>query len=203
MRTIRDEAYRASIELAKERGPFPAYDRARFLDSKFVHTLPDDIKQGIYDHGIRNGVLLTLAPTGTRAMYVGNVASGCEPTFGWLFYRKVLQDERDELARDQFGEFLVEDYGFRAYLKTCIPEAQWNGLRERVLKDEKGVLPDYMVTAFELSVNDHLVIQEALQKYVDASISKTINCPKEMTFEDFKEVYMRGYRMGLKGRRLH
>lgn len=199
MMLIRDEAYMASVMLAKERGPFPAFDRDRFLASKFVQTLPEAIRKGIYDHGIRNGVLLTVAPTGTKAVYVGNVSAGCEPSFGWVSYRKILKDERDELARDQFSEYLVEDYGFRTYLKTCVPEARWDEIRSRVMKEEAGVLPAYMVTAFDLSVSDHLVIQEMCQRYVDASISKTVNCPREMPFADFREVYMQAYQMGLKG----
>ena len=198
MRFMRDAAYTASINLAKERGAFPAFDRDKYCAGLFMQSMPPDIVNEVRMHGIRNGVLLTLAPTGTTSMYVGNVSSGCEPTFGWMHWRKMLKDGRDDQARDRYDEFLVEDYGFRAFLKATVPERDWKAMRDKV-KAGDAVLPNYMVTAQELSVDDHLSIQCALQRYVDASISKTINCPEDMPYADFRDVYTKAYALGLKG----
>lgn len=181
MSRIAETAYRTSALLAKERGPFPAYNENAFIDAPFVRRLPKDVQTLIMKHGIRNGVLLTIAPTGTTSLYVGNVSSGCEPTFGWQYFRKMLKPD------GSMEEIKVEDYGYRLY-------------KEIVLKgEEPQTLPDYMVTALEINVSDHLAIQAALQHHVDASISKTINCPKDMPFEEFLGVYQKAYDLGLKG----
>jgi len=180
MKEISHTAYRTSVNLAEERGPFPSFEPDLFLRSSFVQKLPADIKEGIREVGIRNGVLLTVAPTGTTSLYVGNVSSGCEPSFAWTYNRKMLMED------NSMKEFEVEDYG---YLMYCRMHGKSNG------KD----LPDYMVTATELTVLEHLEMQGALQKHVDASISKTINCPEEMEFDEFKEVYSHAYDLGLKG----
>lgn len=181
-RIIRDEAYWTSIELAKERGPFPAFDRDKYLQGKFIKTLPEAIQSAIAEHGIRNGVLLDIAPTGTTAIYYGNVSGGLEPPFSLKYDRKVLQPDG---TLKKFGT--VEDYGYRLF-KEKFPEYK-----------DGDPLPDYMVTAGELTVREHLVMQAACQKYIDASISKTINCPESMTFEEFEDVYSMAYDMGCKG----
>ncbi len=202
MEEIRDRAYLASINLAKERGPFTLFNWDEYMQGKFIQTLPIGIQNGIRLHGIRNGVLLTIAPTGTTSIYYGNVSSGLEPTFAWSYRRKMRQ------ADGSFKEFeQVEDYGYRLYKEV-------HGLNhiddeENIFKKsplfsttEKGnikEIPDYMVTTHDLTVRDHLVMQAVCQEYVDASISKTINCPKEITFEDFKNVYNAAYDMNLKG----
>lgn len=183
MEAIRNTAYKASVDLAIERGPCPVFDKEKFLKAKFIQTLPDDIKAGIAEYGIRNGVLLTIAPTGTTSIYYDNISSGIEPTFAWSYSRKVLNPD------NSFSEYDVEDYGYRLYRKIILNGRKPNG---------EG-LPDYMVSASELTISDHLAMQEVCQKYIDASISKTINCPTEMTFDDFKEVYMKAYELGLKG----
>jgi len=185
MRVIRDTAYLTSIDLAKERGPFPLFNRDKYLEGKFVLPLPTLIRGGIHDHGIRNGVLLTIAPTGTTSIYYGNVSSGLEPTFAWWYQRKIVQADG---TLEEFEH--VEDYGYRLY------QRKFGESGELLAWDS---LPDYMVTALELSVQDHLVMQEVCQKYIDASISKTINCPEDMTLEDFQDVYRMAYDMGLKG----
>jgi len=180
MKEISHIAYRASVDLAEERGPFPLFEVDQFLKSDFVQRLPTDIKEGIKEVGIRNGVLLTVAPTGTTSIYIGNVSSGCEPTYAWSYTRKMRMED------DSFQDFDVEDYG---YLMYCRMFGKPNG----------HGLPEYMVTATELSVLEHLEMQGALQKHVDSSISKTINCPEEMDFEEFKQVYSHAWNLGLKG----
>lgn len=180
MKTIRDEAYRASIELAKERGPFPMFDRNKYLDGKFIKTLPEDIRDGIAEYGIRNSVLLTIAPTGTTSLYYNNVSSGIEPTFAWKYRRKVREQDN---TYTEFEE--VYDYGYLLY-------------REKFGEDAP-LDPAYMVSAMELPVEAHVNIQAVCQKYVDASISKTINVPVDMPFEEFKDVYKLAYESGCKG----
>jgi len=180
MMAISHRAYRSSIDLAEERGSFPMFDSNQFLKSSFVQRLPSDIKEGIKEEGIRNGVLLTIAPTGTTSIYIGNVSSGCEPSFAWSYTRKMRMED------NSFKDFDVEDYGYLMYCRTF---GKPNG------QD----MPDYMVTATELSVLEHLEMQGALQRHVDASISKTINCPEDMSFEDFKDVYSHAWDLGLKG----
>jgi len=181
MRYIRDAAYTASIELARERGAFPAFDKDKYLKGEFIKRLPQSIRNGIAKHGIRNGVILTIAPTGTTSMYYGNVSSGLEPTFAWKYRRKVR--EADGSYRE-FGD--VYDYGFLLFKEVT----EWN---------EGDDLPDYMVSALELPVEDHLKMQAVCQTFIDASISKTINCPVDMTFEDFGDVYLKAYDWGCKG----
>ena len=184
MRAIRDFAYSASVDLARERGSFPLFDRERFLERPFVRALPERLRNGIAEHGIRNGVLLTIAPTGTTAIYYGNVSSGLEPTFAWRYTRKVLQPDGSQ------REFAVTDAGWDAY-------CHHNGLDPETAPTTR--LPDYMATATELTVEDHVRMQAACQQYVDASISKTINCPPDITYDDFKDVYQTAYDSGCKG----
>lgn len=185
MQEIAEQAYLASIELAKERGSFPAFDKKKYLESPFIQSLPKKVRDGISKYGIRNGVLLTIAPTGTTSLYYNNISSGCEPSFSWRYKRKVRQ------ADDSWKEFVVEDYGYRLYKKV-----HGNG---RTDEEILATLPDYMVTALELPVKAHIDMQAICQKYVDASISKTVNCPENMSYEDFKEVYTYAYDTGCKG----
>lgn len=184
MATIRDAAYTESIELAKERGPFPAFDRDKYLEGKFIKTLPEYIQQGIREHGIRNAVLLTIAPTGTTSMYYGNVSSGLEPTIAWEFKRKAREHD------GSYREFKkVYDYGYYMFRKVT---GYATG----------EPLPPYMCSALQapiVPVDAHLKMQAACQKYIDASISKTINCPPDMSFEEFKNVYDMAYDLGCKG----
>lgn len=183
---IRDTAYEASIELAKERGPFPAFDRNKYCEGLFIKTLPAHIQEGIKKYGIRNSVLLNIAPTGTTSMYYENVSSGLEPTIAWTFKRKAL--EHDNTYRE-FKE--VSDYGFEMFKKT---HPTWK---------TGDPLPDYMCSALQapniVTVEEHLAVQAACQKYIDASISKTINCPADITFEAFGDVYDRAFDLGFKG----
>ncbi|MBD8735356.1 adenosylcobalamin-dependent ribonucleoside-diphosphate reductase [Sphingomonas sp. CFBP 13706] len=183
-KAIAIEAYRTSVALARERGTFPAYDTEAFARAPFLTKLPADLVADIRTHGIRNGVLLTLAPTGTTSIFYGNVSSGVEPTFSWHYDRAVVIEQT---ATDQTLErFEVQDYGW--YLYSRMPGF-----------DHAAALPDYMVTALELSVDDHIAVAAAAQAWVDAAISKTINCPADMPYEAFREVYLTAYRAGMKG----
>ncbi len=184
MAVIRDAAYRASVDLARERGAFPLCDRDALLERPFIKDLPEDIRAGIAEHGLRNGVLLTVAPTGTTAIYYNNVSSGLEPTFGWRYFRKVLRTDGGH------DEFAVIDAGFEAWCRH-------EGLDPA--RAPLTGLPPAMVTALELSVEDHLRMQAACQAYVDASISKTINCPPDLSYEDFERVYRLAWDWGCKG----
>lgn len=181
MQYIAEQAYLKSIELAKERGPFPNFNRDEFLERPFVKQLDSRIQDEIAKHGIRNGVLLTIAPTGTTSIYYGNISGGIEPVFDLHYTRKTLQPD------GSFKEYQVEDYGYTKY-------------KEHFGDDRDNVEhASYMATAQELSVDDHLRMQAACQKWVDASVSKTINVPTDTSFESFKDVYMKAYDMGLKG----
>ena len=178
-RELRDAAYRASVDLARERGAFPALDADKYLATPFVRRLPEDIRAGIRAHGIRNSHLLSIAPTGTISLAFGrNVTGGIEPAFAWEYTRR---------TRDKSGatvEYPIQDYGYRMYLGM-------GGDREH--------LPTYFASAQTLAPADHLRMQAAVQPFVDSSISKTINCPVELPFDEFKRVYDLAYEWGCKG----
>ena len=178
MRLICHAAYRASIELAKEKGNFPFFVRNKYLQGPFIHSLPDDIQQGIAAHGIRNSHLLAIAPTGTISLLAGNVSSGLEPIFAASYKRKVL----NENGAPQ--EFLLTDYAL----------ARW----QKATKITAGT-PAGFVTTADLPVTAHLAMQAALQPFVDNSISKTINVPQSYPFDDFRRIYDLAYDQGLKG----
>jgi ribonucleoside-diphosphate reductase alpha chain len=178
MAAIERAAYRASAELAAEKGAFPLYDADRFLAAPNARRLPDDVRAAIARHGIRNGLLTSIAPTGTISLLAGNVSSGIEPVFDFRYERRVL--ERDGSARTE----RVEDYAHALYRHAFGASAP---------------LTDAFVTAEELAPGAHLMMQAALQAHVDSSISKTINCPADLGFEAFKDVYLEAYALGLKG----
>lgn len=190
METIRNQAYRTSIQLAKERGPFPLFDKDKYLQGEFVKNLPGDIRDGIYRYGIRNALLLTIAPTGTTTLaQASNYSSGVEPSFAFKGGRRVLQPD------GTFKQYDIWDGGFR-----CWAEQYQDGDLEGAYKlYTSGSLPDYVCTAQDLTPSDHLRQQAACQKYVDASISKTINVPTEYPYEDFKDIYRAAYDLGCKG----
>jgi ribonucleoside-diphosphate reductase alpha chain len=178
MRRLERHAYLASIEIAKEKGPFPLFEAAPFLAGETVAGLDKDIKDGIARHGIRNALLTSIAPTGTISLLADNVSSGLEPVFSFSYTRNVLMPDGTRRTEE------VSDYAYRLY---------------RRLFGETAELPDYFVDAQRLSPADHVVMQAACQKFVDASISKTINCPEDITFEAFKNVYEQAYELGCKG----
>jgi len=170
-------AYIASVEIAAEKGPFPLFDREAFLSRPHIRALPAEIQDAIAAHGIRNGLLTSIAPTGTISLFAENVSSGIEPVFAYSYKRFVLQP--DGTRREQ----IVEDYAYRAFR----------------LREGETALPDYFVSAQSLAPDDHLAVQAAAQRFIDSSISKTINVPREISFEDFKDVYRKAYDLGCKG----
>lgn len=176
-----EAAYWSSVELARERGPFPLFDKDEFMKSRFVRKLPSDLQDAIAQYGVRNGVLLSIAPTGTTSIALGNVSGGIEPVFAHKYKRRV-RGQDGEMNR----EYDVLDYGYRKYCAH---------VGEEVPLDD---LPLHFVTAADLTVKQHLEVQASVQEWTDASISKTINCPESMTFEEFKSVYDQAYDLGLK-----
>ncbi len=194
MKLIDEAAYRASIELAKEKGAFPLFNAEAFLaDGTHASRHSLDIKQQIKDHGIRNALLTSIAPTGTISLYAGNVSSGIEPIFAYSYTRKVL--EKDGSKREE----RVEDYAVAAYRKLWETGEVGVDLDGHAVFDPDRDLPDYFVSAQTLDPVAHVKMQAAAQKWVDSSISKTINCPEDITFDDFKDVYMMAWDSGCKG----
>jgi len=178
MARIERLAYLASAEIAVEKGTFPLYDRDAYLASGHVSKLDDDIKTVIAGNGIRNALLTSIAPTGTISLFAGNVSSGIEPIFSISYERKVLQPNGERRVEK------VEDFAARL----------WRGRN-----GADAPLPQSFVTTRELSPHEHLIMQAAIQPHIDSSISKTINCPPDLSFEAFKAVYLEAYERGLKG----
>ncbi len=177
MHAIAREAYLASVDLAKEKGAFPLFDAKGFLASGTMQHMDADVRAAIAAHGIRNALLTSVAPTGTISLYAGNVSSGIEPVFAYAYTRKVLQKDGSRTEEE------VVDYAVRLW-------------RE---KFGDAPLPEHFVNAQTLPPLDHVRMQAAAQKWVDSSISKTINCPADISFDDFKEVYMAAWDQGCKG----
>jgi ribonucleoside-diphosphate reductase alpha chain len=177
MGRIARAAYLASVDLAKEKGAFPLFDRAKFLASGNMERMPEDVRGAVAQHGIRNALLTSVAPTGTISLYAGNVSSGIEPVFAWAYTRKVLQKDGTRTEEE------VVDYAV----------ALWR----RMFGDKP--LPGHFVDAQTLAPMDHVRMQAAAQRWVDSSISKTINVPVDIGFEAFKDVYLAAWDMGCKG----
>jgi ribonucleoside-diphosphate reductase alpha chain len=177
METICHAAYDASIELAREKGPFPWFDAECYLQSRFIQSLPSRIVDKIKAHGIRNSHLLAIAPTGTISLLANNVSSGIEPVYDFDYTRRVLEID------GSYKQYNVTDYA----------AAVW--------KDKNGSapFPPEFVGISDLDPDSHIAMQAALQPFVDNSISKTINIPESFSYEAFKEVYEIAYRHGLKG----
>jgi len=166
MGVIRDVAYTTSVELAIEKGPFPLFDKA-FLDSDFAQSLPPHIFTLIWERGIRNSHLLSVAPTGTISLSADNISSGIEPVFSYYYDRTIQTFDGPKVER-------VEDYGFRVF-----------GVKGK--------------TADELSVFDHVKVLNAASRFVDSACSKTCNVGEDITWEEFKKVYMDAYDGGASG----
>ena len=177
MKAIARSAYLASVDLAKEKGAFPLFDADKYLASGTMRAMDEDVRQAIKVHGIRNALLTSIAPTGTISLYAGNVSSGIEPVFAYAYTRKVLQKDGSRTEEE------VVDYAVQLW-------------RE---KFGQKPLPDYFVNAQTLPPLDHVRMQSAAQKWIDSSISKTINCPEDISFDDFAEVYMAAWDQGCKG----
>jgi ribonucleoside-diphosphate reductase alpha chain len=178
MRALTRAAYLASAEIAKEKGPFPLYERDAYLKSEFIKSLDQDVQDAVAAHGIRNALVTSIAPTGTISLFADNVSSGLEPVFSFKYTRNVLLPDGSRQPEE------VTDYAYRLFHR---------------LKGEDAPLPDYFVDAQTLSPQDHVLMQATVQKHIDSSISKTINCPVDLSFEAFKDVYMMAYDTGCKG----
>lgn len=177
MKLVCHTAYRTSIELAKEKGSFPDFVPEPFLEGEFIRSLPDDIRRGIEEHGIRNSHLVAIAPSGTISLLANNVSSGLEPIFDLRYRRRILE------ADGGASEHEVVDYAYALFTERFGDRA----------------LPKTFVTARELSPEAHLEMQAALQPYVDNAISKTINVPQDLPFDAFSRLYDLAYDKGLKG----
>jgi ribonucleoside-diphosphate reductase alpha chain len=184
MAIVENAAYHASIKLAQEKGCFPGFSVDGYLaEGTHASTLPRDITDGIRKHGIRNSHLTSIAPTGTISLYAGNLSSGVEPIFALTYDRKVLNDDGTKRTE------AVEDFAFAA----------WKKLNPGVDPAGPNGMPSAFVSAQTLEPMAHVRMQAAAQKHVDSSISKTINCPVDISFEDFCEVYMAAWDSGCKG----
>jgi ribonucleoside-diphosphate reductase alpha chain len=177
MHAIARAAYLASVDLAREKGAFPLFDADKYLASGTMQQMDSDVRAAIAAHGIRNALLTSVAPTGTISLYAGNVSSGIEPVFAYAYTRKVLQKDGARTEEE------VVDYAVRL----------WREMHG------DAPLPDYFVNAQTLPPLDHVRMQAAAQRWVDSSISKTINCPEDISFDDFQQVYMAAWDQGCKG----
>lgn len=177
LQAIARAAYLASVQLATEKGAFPLFDAEAYLASGTMRGMDEDVCAAIKEHGIRNALLTSIAPTGTISLYAGNVSSGIEPVFAYSYTRKVLQKDGSRTEEE------VVDYAVQMW------------------RDKFGDvdLPEYFVNAQTLAPLDHVKMQAAAQKWVDSSISKTINCPEDISFDAFQDVYMQAYETGCKG----
>lgn len=184
MRRIAIWAYEESIKMAQEISPAPCLEtneaRAALCQSGFMQRMPKHIHQGVMEHGLRNALLLSIAPTGTISMYAGNVSSGIEPIFAPFYDRKITRDSGVKESER------VSVYSVHKFFELGFTE-----------EDEWWTR--YMFTAQDLAPHDHIVMQAAAQKWIDSSISKTVNCPEDISFDEFKAVYMQAYEMGCKG----
>ena len=171
-------SYMASADIAAEKGSFPLYERGKYLAGETIKALPEEARTAIGRYGIRNALLNSIAPTGTISLLADNVSSGIEPVFAFSYVRHVLQPDGSK------REESVDDYAFRVW---------------RELKGNEAPPPDVFVDAQTLAPADHLAMQAAAQDHVDSSISKTINLPRDISFEAFKGVYEEAYAQNCKG----
>jgi ribonucleoside-diphosphate reductase alpha chain len=179
-RAMRDAAYEASVEYAKEKGAFPLFDAEKFLaEPHCASRLTDKLKDEIRVNGIRNSHLLSIAPTGTISLaFAANASGGIEPTFSWTYVRKKRMPDGTK------QEYAVEDYAYRLYKR---------------MGGDENALPASFVSALEMSARDHMQMIAAVQPFVDAAISKTVNVPEDYPFEEFKNLYLEAWHAGLKG----
>ncbi len=178
MGNIAYAAYEASVELARERGPFPLFDADQYMVNGGASQPSEELRKAIAKHGIRNGLLTSIAPTGTISLLAGNVSSGIEPIFSIRQERKVMQPDGSHRIET------VTDYAASLYWQMHGPDAP---------------LPPALVTTDKLDPSAHILMQAAMQTHVDSAISKTINIPADFPFEEFKTIYEDAYDIGLKG----
>lgn len=174
---MRNEAYAASVEIAKEKGAFPKFDKNLYPKGKFIQSLPEKLQDEIEKNGPRNSIILMQAPTGSTSL-MANTSSGIEPVFEFEFIR-----------RDRLGEHIIRHHLYE----------QWYKKHEKEIKSGIVKKPEWFVSANDLSPEDHVNVQATIQRYVDASISKTVNAPKSHTVEDVEKLYTLAYKLGLKG----
>jgi ribonucleoside-diphosphate reductase alpha chain len=177
--SMRDHAYRASAELARERGAFPLFNADLYLSgTSFAARLPASVKEAIQKYGIRNSHLLSIAPTGTISLaFADNASNGIEPPFSWTYTRKKRIDEG-------WQEYPVEDHAWRRY---------------RSMGGDIDALPPYFVTALDISARAHEQMVAAVAPYIDTSISKTVNVPEDYPYAQFQDLYFHAWKSGLKG----
>ncbi len=178
MRVLQGAAYRASVDLAREKGAFPLFDRESYLEGETIRSLDGELRDAIAEHGIRNALVTSVAPTGTISLFADNVSSGLEPVFAFSAQRAILQPDGSRELEE------VSDYAYRLF---------------RRLKGEAADLTPAFVDAQTLEPSAHVVMQAAVQKFVDSSVSKTINLAEEISFETFRDVYLQAYELGCKG----
>jgi ribonucleoside-diphosphate reductase alpha chain len=179
---LRDAAYEASVELAREKGPFPLFDAERYLQGQFTARLSPALRAAIAEHGIRNSHLLSIAPTGTISLaFADNASNGIEPAYSWTYQRKKRQPDGSSRIYE------VADHAWRLYRQ----------LGHDVTDD--AALPPQFVTALQMRAMDHLMMMEAVQPFVDTAISKTVNVPVDYPYDDFRDLYTEAWRAGLKG----
>ena len=183
MSTIERTAYLTSAELAREKGAFPLCDREKLLAAPNISALPEEVRSAIARHGLRNGCLTSIAPTGTISLLAGNVSSGVEPIFDLQYSRKIRNPD------GSLHEEHVADYAYALHIARTPANSS---------AQETAPSPPF-VTAADLTPAEHLKMQAALQRHVDSSISKTINCPADLPFESFKSIYLEAHASGLKG----
>ena len=177
---MRDTAYLYSVDMAKERGAFPLFNAELYLSGgNFASRLPAEIKADIRKHGLRNSHLLSIAPTGTISLaFADNASNGIEPPFSWTYNRKKRMQD------GTIKEYSVEDYAWRLY--------KHHG-------GDVAKLPEYFVTALEISAKAHSDMVAAVAPFIDTSISKTVNVPADYPYENFQDLYMSAWKSGLKG----
>ena len=178
MALIEQAAYRASAHLAREKGAFALFDAKAYVAAPKILGLDETTRKAIAKHGVRNALVTSIAPTGTISLFAGNVSSGIEPIFAYDYSRRVLRNEGG------YDVETVSDYAVRLF---------------RDMFGDEASLPAYFVSAHELTPDEHLAMQAALQPHVDSAISKTINCAEDISFTDFCAVYEKAYDLGLKG----
>ncbi len=178
-RALRDAAYAASVDLAREKGAFALFDATPYLASGFAQRLPQDLRAAIATHGIRNSHLLAVAPTGTISLaFADNASNGIEPAFSWVYTRK------KRMADNTTRDYEVADHAWRLY---------------RSMGHDMTQLPSAFVTALEMSAADHMTMLQVVQPFIDTSISKTVNVPADYPYDDFKDLYLQAWKAGLKG----
>src|SRR4030095_8580616 len=205
---MRDAAYMASAEIAGEKGSFPRLDtEAHLSPPRFASRLPEEIKDAIRAHGLRNSHLFSIAPTGTISLaFADNASNGIEPAFSWYYTRK------KRMPDDSMKEFRVEDHAFRAFkhkhgMDDDVVLVAFDAAAKRAPGDvwtdaggtRRAMLAPAFINALEMSAQDHMKMSAAVQPFIDSAISKTVNVPIDYPFAAFEDLYFEAWNAGLKG----